>query len=331
MKLYGTVTNCTSLINISISESHSSSTTTAIIVCESTTLSIGDSIQIDLGYVTDHDVIFTGYVKIIEQTVPDNIYTITATDVLIRAVDYFIVSANPDTPFSRQNIAAEDLVEDVLNLAGITNYTAQATSFTLAINSVAEVNLISSYDYSKSIADIVAWHLWAGRDGTVYFKNRKPYVMTGASGQPGDVADTPISGVSITDIGSDKNILSFSYIKSETELRNRIVVQGGIGIYAEASASSPYLPAGFYKTVLVANQIIDTQSIAEDSASYNLAMLNRLTKRISASVIGDHRLQARRTVDVDEQYTGIDEDCYIYACSHQWSSSGYTVQLELRL
>ena len=327
--LYCSISGVSNIYNVGLSESHNASSATAIIKCGSHTKNIGDQITIDLGYEDGHGQIFTGYIKSIEREIPDNTYTITCNDVLIRAIDYFVASTNPEEPFSRKNIAAEDLVKDVLALAGLYDYSAQATSFTLAINTDAEVNLVSSYDYCKSIADIVAWNLWAESDGTVYFRNRKPYVMDGTSGQPGDVADIPISGV-VLETGDKKQNIQINYKISERDLRNRVVVYGTTGIYAEAKEESPYLPENFYKTIVAANVIIDTQDMAQRSADYNLDLYNRLTEELQLTVVGDHRLRARKVVAVNDSYTGLNQNFYIYSCEHQWGSSGYTCQLDLR-
>jgi len=326
-ELYAAVTNATNVIDISVSESHSATNTVATVECSNFTGEIGSQITIDMGFVDSHGVIFTGYVKSIERTVPDNMYTIIASDILIRASDFFIVPDSPDTAFSRSNIAAEDLVEDVLALAGITSFVAQATSYTLAVNgTIAEVKLISAYDYSRSIADLLAWHLWAGRNGVTYFKNRKPYVMTGDSGQPGDIADTPLSGKLIT----EANTISMVYRQSEVDLRNKVVVWGAEGISASASEESEYLPDGFYKTVLFSNGIIDSQTMAQRTAEYNLDMLNRLTREVTLTVLGDYELEARKTINTTLSTFGLNEQMYIFSANHLWSANGYEVSLLLK-
>lgn len=325
--LYGTATNVTGLLSVNVNESHSATNTTATIECRGFSGTIGNSITIDLGYSSDHGVVFKGYVKSIERNVPEDTYMLTCSDYLIRAVDFFIVPDSPTSAFSRQNIAAEDLVEDVLDLAGITGVDSQATSYTLAVNgTTAEVKLISAYDYCKSIADLIAWHLWADSNGTVHFRNRKPYVMTGASGQPGDIADTPLSGKLV----ADSNSVNVVYRISEVDLRNKVVVWGYNGITSTASAVSPHLPSGFYKTVLFSNDIVDTQEMADRTAEYNLAALNRLNREINVSVIGDHELHARETIEVDLDTISVDEEMYIFSANHSWSKDGYEVSLVLR-
>jgi hypothetical protein len=288
----------------------------AIVEAVSTSLEIGDSIVIDLGYTSDHGKVFEGYVKNIEIKESPKTYTITASDVLVRAMDYFIASSNPDNPFSRQNISAEDLVGDVLSLAGLNDYDSDATSFTFAINNPVEVNLTSSYDYSRFIADIIAWHLYADINGTVHFVNRKPFPMGGDS-----AVGTITKAIS----------LNGKHGSSDRDLRNRVVVYGAGDIHAEASASSPYLPPGFFKSVAVAApQVFDTQAMAEQAANYNLDLLNRLTVTAGATVEGNHRFIARKTVNLDISELGLSGEWYIFAADHQWGSGGYTVTAEFR-
>lgn len=326
-ELYASITGLSNITSVNVSTSHASATSVATIDALSSSLNIGDSIEINLGYNTNHTKVFQGYVKQIDRKVPDNVYTITAHDVLTRAVDFFIVSTNPDTPFTRSNISAEDLVHDVLDLAGLTDFSADPTNFVFATSSEAEVNLVSAYDYCRYIADFLTYHLYADENGTVYFLNRKPYVMkagSAESSQPGFVADVSSGTI------NDTMILDFTYKKSEKDLRNRVVIYGAQGVYAEAKASSPYLPAGFYKTVVFGTALLDHQGYAQKACDYNLIILNRLTEQISMTVIGNPSYMARKVFTIDEDILGINEDYYILMAEHAWSRSGYTVSMELR-
>jgi len=333
-RLTASATGCSNLISITVSDNHDATTSTAVIKCLNHTVSIGDSMIVSLGYVGDSGTVFKGYVKQIEREIPDDAYVITAHNVLIRAVDYFIVSNNPENPISYNNIKAERLIKNLMALAGLTNYSSGNTYFSLGINYPVEVNLVSAYDFSKMIADLVAWGLWADRNGTVNFYNRKPYPMDGLSGQPGDVADTPLKTV------TDSTVLSFSPGLDEKDLRNRVVVYGSEGIFAEAKQATSYnprtgtyqqiLPAGFYKTAAAASQWIDSQSMAQNAANYNLALYNRLADIGNLTVLGDHDLDAREVITVNSSKAGINADYYIFYVEHSWSSKGYITSMQLR-
>lgn len=314
--LYSSVTNTNNVLTASIQQSHAAQTTMATIEAESTDLSIGDSVDVDIGYSDEHQVVFTGFVKEIEDSEPGRKVTINAVDTLIRAMDYFIVSSTPTSQYTRSNIKAEDLVGELLAMAGLTDYSYDPTMFTFGIHNPVEVNITSVYDYCHFIGSILAWHLYADpATGTVYFVDRKPYIMGG-----------DVSYKTITKALS----LTFAHARDDADLRNRIVVYGTSPIAAEASASSPYLPDGFYKSVLVsAPGVIDTQEMAQMSADYNLVLLNRLTESCNLAVLGDPALQARKviTLSVGESFDG---DWYLYAVTHYLGKAGYTCELECR-
>jgi phage protein D len=312
------VTNTSNIISCSITDSHVAPTSMAIIVAESTSLDIGDVIDVDMGYSGDTFQAFTGYVKEIELKEPEMIYTITAANVLIRAVDFFIASSTPTTPFSRQNISPEDLVEDLLNLAGLTSFASDVSNFTFAISIPVEVNLTPCYDYCRFLGDIIAFSLYADNTGTVQFRNRRPYPVP---------ADASVYTV------TDARTLDANYEKTDRDIRNKVIVYGSGNIAATASASSPYLPAGYFRTVVVAAPgVIDTQSMATQSAAYNLDLLNRLTQRMSITIAGKTGLQARQCVTVNLPDLGISgSKWYIYSIEHKLDSQGYMTILELRL
>lgn len=314
-QLAHSVTNTSSVEQITVSHSHNAASSTATVLADTTSLDLGDSIAINLGYTGDLGETFTGFVKQIERTVPDDKYLITAHDVMSRAIDFFIASSTPDNPFSRSSISAENLIRDVMALAGLTDFNSDPTNFTFAVQNPAEVNLISSYDYCKGITNILAWHLYADVDGTINFVNRKPYVMGG---------DTPIKTL------NDADILNITRTTSDHDLRNRIVIYGSPGINAEASAVSPFLPAGFFKTVVLSSHIVDLQSMADDAAAFNLALLNRLTEEVIVEVVGDNDLIARNVVHLNQTNLGENDDWYIYASDHSYGKSGYITTLNLR-
>jgi len=331
-KLYADVTGVTKPLSINVSTSHGSSTASATIECVEFTGSINDEITIDLGYIDYHQQVFKGYIKQIDQKVKPNVYTITAQDILIRAADYFMVSDNPETPYTWSDISAEDLVADVLDMAGLSGLIVPLpTNFTFGTKQDVEANLLSAYDFIKNIADILAWHLYADVNGDIYFLNRKPYPMLAGSieqNQPGWTVDVPITTPLTVGL-----ILDATFTRSERDLRNRVVVYGTGGIKAVAEEESCFLPTGFRKSAVFSGaELVDKQSIADDSAEYNLTLYHRLSKVGSLTVLGDPELIARKTVNLDAlainaEFTG---EWYIFSAEHSWSNAGYTVGLDLR-
>jgi hypothetical protein len=329
---YCVVTGVPNVVSVSISANHGSACATATITGTSTTLILGDLITIDLGYENDHGIAFTGYVKQIERSVGAGTYTITAYDYMIRAQDYFIASANPKTPMTYKNISAEELVRQVMATAGLNSFEYTASHFTFGINNSFEVNLVSAYDYSRMIGDLITWSIWADPDdGTINFKNRKPYVMDGNSGQVGDVADV------VSYILDYEQILDWSVEINERDLRNRVVVYGRDGVYAARRASGFAFGMAYYKTsVLSSPGLVDDAQMADDIAVYNLRLLNRLYYNISMTIVGAHYIQCRRvmefpTADAPADISNFIGNWYVYGVDHNFDVvGGYTTNLNLR-
>lgn len=316
-ELYADITSSSNPLNISVSVSHTGQVATASFDVEDTDLELGNSVTIDMGYTDEHENMFTGYVKDIQIKEPDRWYTVTCSDVLIRATEHYIVSTNPEIPMTRQNIDAALLVRDVFAEAGLTDFDYDETYFICGINTPIEIQLTTSYDFAKYVADLIAWNFWADRNGTVNFFRRWPWVTD--------------EDVSIGTIPANQ-IINLTYGKNDKNLRNRVIVWGSEGIFAEASEVSPYLPEDFYKTVICSGpQIIDTQANAQLAADYNLEAFNKLTYQLTLTTRGRNLYYPRSTINVTYPYiTGATKEWYIYATEHSWNANGYTTALTLR-
>jgi hypothetical protein len=283
-------------------------------------IDVGSAITIYLGYsdLATQNKVFSGYVKNVVKSQSPTIYEITCANAMVRAVDYFIASSDPDSPYSKKNITAEDVVKDLMAMAGLTNYDGDTSYFTFATTDtgIIEVNLVSSYDYSKFIADLIAWHVYADINGRVHFLKRDPFP------QVGDVSSLTLDNSNLTDV---------SYWRSDRDLRNRVVVYGAADVYATAQAASSYLPVGFYKSVAVgAPDVIDNQTMAQMSADYNLVKLNRLTIGGSATIIGDSSIKCRDCVTVNKADIGMTGLWYVYGLEHSFSKDGFKSAMDLR-
>jgi len=315
-EIYKAVTGTSGLKTIKVTEAHQDASPMALVEAVTTSLTLGDAINIDLGYVGDHDQVFTGYVKEITRTTPPTIYKISSYGVLVRAVDYFVASRNPDNPFTRNNIAAEDLIEDVINLCGLTNYGSEPTSFTFATQGPVEVNLVSCYEYCHQIANTLAWHLYGDQTGKVWFVERWNGLMGG---------DSPTKTI------NNAKVLQTNRIISTRDLRNRIVVYGRSGIHAVAKSSSPHLPGGFYQSVVASADWIDTQQMADLAASRNLALLNKLGEACQITLLGDSSYSQRQIVTYNDAEIGASGDWYVGAVDHTISDTGgYITTLSLK-
>lgn len=301
-----------------INQAYNTPVASAVITAYDTTLDLGDSINISLGYDGSNTKVFEGYVINIQRSIPKHTIEITCEDVLTKATNYFIAADDPEDPLTYSNIKSEDYVENILAEAEITNYEADVPlSFTWATDAPAEVNLVTAWQAASEMAEMLAWHIYADKNGKVWFTDRRPYVMAGDS-----------ASFSWSEVGGD--FLALSYTKSTEELRNRVVVYGQKGIKATASQSSPHLySASYYKTAVIAHPLIQTQSQAQRTADYNLELYNRLTEVLNAQVEGDPDIEARKIATVTGgTFTGIGtDDWFIYQCSHKFSPQGYTTDM----
>ena len=276
---------------------------------------INDDITITLGYTGNTVQLFEGFIDTITSTRRPGIFEITGRDIIKFAQEHWIVTTNLDEPWSRSNISAENLVHDLLAEASVTDYSGDASGFTFGVSNPAEFQLVSSWDAIERICNILAWRCYA-ENGTVYFQSLLP-----------EPSGTPVASLRRGDSGE---ITQIGHESSTENLRNKVVVFGREGIYAEASEESPYLPEGFYKTAVVSSELIDTQSMADQSAIYNLAQYNRLTEIVRLDILGDPSIRARKTVNVREWFTGVKGDWFVYSCTHRVDENGgYTTQLHL--
>lgn len=320
--LYASVTGCTGIESVQAGGNYSGPCQSATIECTSTTLSVGDAVDVDIGFSDDHTVLVNGYCKSINPTEPPGRYRIIVYDDLILAQDYLIVSDDPNAPLTYENIAAEDLVQNVLALATLTNYSGDSPGFTFGVNNPVKVQLIKAWDFVRQVCHMIAWHCYADSSGTIHFKDRKPYVMGGDS------------SVHTFEAGDGKDLIVVNHVRSDEKTRNRVVVYGYDGISAIAKASPPAgvnLPSGFYKTAVIAYpDIIDTQEMAQQAAEYNLTLLNRVTETVTLDAIGNTSILRNSVVTMDYPALSLSGDWFVYECTHRISSSeGYRIHCVL--
>ena len=278
-------------------------------------LDIGDDIEITIGYVGDTAKLFHGTVKAIEAANLPGLYSMQCLDDLWRAKEFWFVPEDLDNPWSRSNIAAETLAEDILAECGITDYSADwSPGFTFATGEVpVELKLVAAVDPLNWINEITGGHIYADSTGTVHYDDIQP------------IPD--VSSATLT-TGNNGQLIFTDYTKSDENLRNKVVVFGAPGIVATASAVSPYLPADFYKTAIISHGMIDTQAMAQATADLNLDILNRLTEGVVVECEGDPDIDCRDTVTVTEAWTGVAGDWFVLAATHVFETA-YKMRLTL--
>lgn len=270
---------------------------------------LGKSVAVSLTRNALSEEVFTGYVENVAYSRMPATYEITCSNELIKARNHWLVMGDIDSFWTRENIAAETLIGDLLAEAGLTNYNGDISSFTFGTNGPVEFNLLSVMDAIDQLNNILAYSIYM--DGsTVRWSQTFPV----PSGSP---SYTYTEFISIIRTVETKN------------LRNKVVAFGKDGIYAEASASSPYLPSGFYQTAIVSSQLIDTQSMANSAVNYNLQLYNKLGQELRVDIEGDPRVKVRDTVHITYSPLGIDEDWFVYAVKQSFGET-YTTALTLR-
>lgn len=336
-EVYCTATGITGINTVTVNTSYSNSVAVAVVNCDATTLSLNDVVSIILGYDDVHGIVFQGRVKDITRSRNDFTINVTIKDRLIDAVDYFMVADNPEEPFSRQNMKAEDLVGDLLAEAGLTNYEADVPhEFIYGVSVPAEFNLISVMDACNQVAGILAWHIWCDGE-TVRFEDIKPYYRSAAAYEeeygfphPADtISHRFCNDGSITGETVKATIEQLERTITDENIRNKVTVYGRDNLHVSASAPSPYLPAGFYKTAVIASPLIDSNEMAEAAADFNLRLYNRLGETVQMTVLGDHTIEARTFCEVSDTFTMCSGYWFIASCIHTIGPDGYTTKLIL--
>lgn len=274
---------------------------------------VNSDVSITFGFTGSTALVFTGKIDNIEKDNPPGVIRVTGRDALKRAQEHLLVpSAAQEPAFSRTNISAEALVQALLAECGLTNYGSDASGFTFF---EPEFSLEFVYGAIEQICGIIQWHCYADTSGKVWFKDIQPE----PSGASSKTFNSGVGG----------NLTLIRYRKSDSDLRNKVIVFGKDEIQASASASSPYVPSGYYKTAVVASPLIDTQAMADGAATYNLAAWNKLLEAVEGEAEGDPTVHARQTVTVTETWTGINENWFVHNCTHRFGPNNYVMDLTL--
>ncbi len=308
--LYATVSGTSEIISIQMEAGYSMISANATVMCASSTLSVGDAISIDMGYTDAHAVVFSGFVKKVNRMTPDGTITITANDVLVRAVDDFLASDDPEQPLTYHNIDDRDLVNALLGHSGLSlSSGAVSPTFTFGTNpDGAKFNLQSVAEAIQFISSVTGRLCWA--DGAnIHYEDRKPYMVGG---------DTVV-GTWTT--GEGNQIISVSKETDNSKIRDRITVYGKVPLHATAEDPSPYTVVR--QTASIAHEMLDTQALCDGTAAVNLALLKGLPITWTLDLHGDATILPRTIYHITESFTESDNDVFVYRVSHNWSESGF--------
>lgn len=318
------------LDTLTVREAYNSPVASAMLSVSETTLGLGDAITINIGYDSSNVKVFQGYVSQVSRNIPGHLISLACEDELARAVNFFIASDDPENPLTYSSIKSENYVENILKTAwyndlGSFSFEADVPwEYIWATDLPAEVNLISAWQGANEMAQLLAWHIYADRNGKIWFVDRQPYIMGGDSN---DYTWNESSGT---------NVISVDYTKSTEETRNKVVVYGRAGIEATASQSrSDLYYADYYKTAVIGHPLIQTQAQAQTTADYNLALYNRLTESVNLSIEGNANITAREIAELTmTEFTsgivgGTTDDWFIYQVQHQFGARGFITSMTL--
>lgn len=312
--LYHSVTGTSGVLAISVESGYSMISANATVECTSTSLSLGDAISIDMGYDDAHQVVFQGFVKKKEVVTPARMVRLTCQDVLIRAVDFFLASDDPEAPLQFNNTQDRDLVDGLLSQCGLSTSSPQPSpSFTFGTNEDgARFNLQSVAEAIQFVCSVTGRICYADA-GVVYYTDRKPYIVGG---------DTPIATWTT---GNGGNIISIQRETSTQNTRNVVKVYGKNPLTARASATNPYLVVD--QAAVIAHELLDTQEICDATASVNLTLMNRLHITHTIDMLGDASVFPRTVYHVTNTFTGSDEDVFVYRVAHAFGDGGFVTNV----
>lgn len=310
-----TVGGVNDVVSVEVSASSGAACATCSVVTLDSSFGVGDSITLTAALGADSGTIFTGYVDTVTLENPPGTYRIEGRDSLSLALDYLIVVASLDEAdwFNPRNqyghTAPLDIINDILELCGLDDASGSGDAGWELGNATdgTKFQLVLAWDAVQQICNIGAWKVWCDPLGDLHF---------------GSVLDYGDNGGTFN-VGGGGNIISASYSRSNEDLRNKIVAIGENGDYtATASAVSPYLPSGFYKTAVISTDLIGSQSAADASADDNLDALNRLTEVTTIEAEGSPNIWLYSPISVNEPFTGAPGGM-VTSVTHRIDANGY--------
>jgi hypothetical protein len=347
--------NLVDVLSIEVSRSIDNSVATATITTVNAPPGEPESkVTIELGYNDTNVLVFTGYADTITCDERENVYIIQCRDVLKKALDTFLVqevafgvdneqglyyystysninggtfrqhiypslsalnSNHPETTtnYSNEGVFAHAVVQWLLVMCGFaegSEIQVDNSNFWIGDIKPAKFHLMSVNDAITQIAELIGWRVFADRGGVVRFKKR-----------PRNASAYPIWEYTL----SNRNIISSNYSKSNTDLRNYVEVRGYGNIVSVARQPSPYIGNVPYRGVLIANDLIDTQQIADFMAARVLADLNRLKETFDLEVEGNPIIDTGQTIQINSvNNSGL---FLVESVTHSISSEGFITKI----
>jgi hypothetical protein len=285
-------------------------------------LDVGDSVGANIITPSGNTRMFSGTIKSVVRRRPDGSWEFTCEDVLAKAIEYWFTPSDLDVGWTRRNINHLDLTKDILkeatipNLDVIDDWTPTGyPTFQFAVGpEPVKITVASAWDTIGWICAITGMHVYADVSSKVH--------MTRIWDEPGPIVHAYMS------TGNAGNMKTLEYTRSDENLRNKVVVYGRDNLYKVASGSSPYVPAGFWKTAIVSSTMIEGDAMAQEVADINLLRMNKLTEACIVDCIGNTSLDCRQTVNITDPKIGVSGNWFVSQIQHKVDpNSGYTCRL----
>lgn len=269
-----------------------------------------------------------GKIKAMTRRRPENTYEFAACDIVTQPAEYWFIPPDINGAWEKSNISHTALSIAILKQAGLVDaqiqndWPVEYPTFQFATGpEPVKIRIASAWDVISWICQITGMHAYADDAGVIHLSR---------------IWDEPGAVVSRVFEKTTWKLKTIQYSRSDENLRNQVAVFGreGVSLKTAKSADTPagsgkyYLPTGFYKTAIISYELIDNDSMAQETADINLQRLNKLTESCIIETVGDPTIDIRQTVTVTDPKSDVSGDWFVTQCTHSISpASGYTCKM----
>lgn len=318
-------------------------------------ITLNDKVTVSLGYNKSERTVFTGYITDDTVSETDDVWSFTARDPLAYAHDVFLiqpikfgvdvdsgtyfystytannggeftiheypdrasmVANHPETDenyVGNEGVKAEAVVQWMLHMAGLaegTQIQVKPTNFLIGDITPAEFSMSSIYESITQIADLIGWRIYGDEGGVVRFEQRPRNASS-------------YTAAEFTKSGNNSQILSLNVSRTVSDIRNFIEIRGHDNVKAIRRASNPYIGTKPYQGVLISDDLIDTQEMAEYMAARVLNDLNRIKEQVALETVGNPLVYEGASIRI--QSREVNNTYLVQTISHKMSTdNGYT-------
>jgi hypothetical protein len=303
-ELTATVSFCTSVQAIDISESWNAAARTFRVVTKATSAVPGALCSVAMGVNSSSGQVI-GYIDAVEYDHKAKLYTVSGRDMMRRAIEYFLVNdENGDPEYATVGVDAGLECQNLLNIAGLALGSTDTLGYVLKAG--VPFSVTSVWDAVQSIMAIGQWRAYCSTGGIIYISSNRV---------------TP--GTPIAILVDSQYVTELVYSQSSKDTINRVVVTGEEGIYA--IAIEPSSPIPWAKTAYIHREFIDSEQLAQDIADLNLSLYSGLTEELQLRVFGYEEVHVGDTVEIVETSpspVGIEGNWVVFSLDRQMNENG---------